>query len=145
MGLTFDQALASVTSDVADIMGLPSEVGRITLGKKANMVVFDGPPLTLQVSTRRLAYMPLYGGAYACSRYTCAAPTSCTTRRCSPAVRVDRVHNAARACVFVRVRMRGACRATRHWLCWATTLTATPSSADTTTRRRPCDVRTQRP
>ena len=47
-GLSFDQALASITTDVADVFGLPSHLGRIKVGHKANLIVFDGAPLTLQ-------------------------------------------------------------------------------------------------
>jgi len=47
-GLTFEEALASVTTQPASMFGLPDYVGRIVVGQKANFVVFNGAPLSLQ-------------------------------------------------------------------------------------------------
>ena len=95
MGLTFEEALASVTSDVADIMGLPSDLGRITVGKKANLVVFDGPPLTLQV--RRwwsCVSVPVVGGEGSWARVH--------LRACCVASPLTRVLGRASTCYHIQ-------------------------------------------
>jgi imidazolonepropionase-like amidohydrolase len=41
VGLTFEQALATVTTNVADMFGVPN-VGRIEVGQRASLVLYDG-------------------------------------------------------------------------------------------------------
>lgn len=43
-GLTFDQALATITIDAARILGLDKRVGSIEVGKDGDLVLFDGDP-----------------------------------------------------------------------------------------------------
>ncbi len=43
-GLTFEEALASVTSDAARIIGMGSRIGSIKPGKDADLALFDGDP-----------------------------------------------------------------------------------------------------
>lgn len=43
-GLTFEQALATVTSDAARILGLERRVGSLEPGKDGDVVLFDGDP-----------------------------------------------------------------------------------------------------
>jgi imidazolonepropionase-like amidohydrolase len=44
-GLTFDEALASITIDAARILGIDHRVGSIEVGKDADLIVVDGDPL----------------------------------------------------------------------------------------------------
>jgi len=44
-GLTYYQALASITSNVATVFGLPHGVGTISQNTTANFVLYDGDPL----------------------------------------------------------------------------------------------------
>lgn len=44
-GLTAEQALAAATSSSAQLMGLSNELGELSPGKKADLVVVDGDPL----------------------------------------------------------------------------------------------------
>jgi imidazolonepropionase-like amidohydrolase len=52
-GMTFDEALASVTIDAARILGVESRVGSIEQGKDADLALFDGDPFeyTTHVTT----------------------------------------------------------------------------------------------
>lgn len=43
-GLTFDQALASITINAAKILGIDEQVGSIAVGKDADLALFDGDP-----------------------------------------------------------------------------------------------------
>jgi imidazolonepropionase-like amidohydrolase len=43
-GLTFDQALATVTIDAARLLGVDGRVGSLEAGKDADLVLFDGDP-----------------------------------------------------------------------------------------------------
>jgi len=43
-GLTFDQALATVTIDAAKIIGVNKRVGSIETGKDGDLALFDGDP-----------------------------------------------------------------------------------------------------
>ncbi len=43
-GLSFDEALASVTIDAARILGIQSRVGSLEVGKDADLALFDGDP-----------------------------------------------------------------------------------------------------
>jgi imidazolonepropionase-like amidohydrolase len=43
-GLTFDQALATVTIDAARLLGVDKRVGSIEAGKDADLALFDGDP-----------------------------------------------------------------------------------------------------
>jgi len=43
-GLTFDQALATVTIDAARLLGVDTRVGSIEAGKDADLALFDGDP-----------------------------------------------------------------------------------------------------
>ncbi|MEQ9104391.1 MAG: amidohydrolase family protein [Rhodothermales bacterium] len=43
-GLSFDEALASVTMDAARILGIQERVGSIEVGKDADLALFDGDP-----------------------------------------------------------------------------------------------------
>ncbi len=43
-GLTFEQALATITSDAAKILGISDRVGSIEAGKDADIAMFDGDP-----------------------------------------------------------------------------------------------------
>ena len=43
-GLPFDEALASITSSAARILGVDKRVGSIEAGKDADLVLFDGDP-----------------------------------------------------------------------------------------------------
>ena len=47
-GLSYQQALATVTSNVASFFGLDAfGVGKIEAGQPANFVIYDGDPMTL--------------------------------------------------------------------------------------------------
>lgn len=43
-GLTFEQALASITIDAARILGVDSRVGSLEVGKDADLALYDGDP-----------------------------------------------------------------------------------------------------
>jgi len=43
-GLTFDQALATVTIDAAKIIGVDKRVGSLESGKDGDLALFDGDP-----------------------------------------------------------------------------------------------------
>ncbi len=43
-GLTFDQALATVTIDAAKILGVDKRVGSLEAGKDGDLALFDGDP-----------------------------------------------------------------------------------------------------
>ncbi len=43
-GLTFEQALATITKDAAKILGVDDRVGSIEVGKDGDVVVYDGDP-----------------------------------------------------------------------------------------------------
>jgi imidazolonepropionase-like amidohydrolase len=43
-GLTFDQALASITIDAARILGLDGRIGSLEVGKDGDVVLYDGDP-----------------------------------------------------------------------------------------------------
>ena len=43
-GLTFEQALATITSDAARILGISDRVGTIEAGKDADLALYDGDP-----------------------------------------------------------------------------------------------------
>ncbi|MBA2354210.1 MAG: amidohydrolase family protein [Acidobacteria bacterium] len=43
-GLTFEQALASITIDAARLLGVQKQVGSIEAGKDADLALFDGDP-----------------------------------------------------------------------------------------------------
>jgi imidazolonepropionase-like amidohydrolase len=43
-GLTFEQALATITSDAAKILGVSERVGTLEAGKDADVALFDGDP-----------------------------------------------------------------------------------------------------
>lgn len=46
-GLSFEQALAAVTRDAAEILGVADRVGTLEPGKDGDLVVFDGDPFEL--------------------------------------------------------------------------------------------------
>jgi len=46
-GLPYSNAIAAVTTNVQQILGLPGGVGAITTNNQANFVVFSGDPLSL--------------------------------------------------------------------------------------------------
>ena len=43
-GLTFEQALATITSDAAKILGIADRVGTLEAGKDADVALYDGDP-----------------------------------------------------------------------------------------------------
>ena len=43
-GLTFEQALATITIDAAKILGIEKRVGSIEVGKDADVALYDGDP-----------------------------------------------------------------------------------------------------
>ena len=43
-GLTFDQALASITINAAKILGVDSRVGSLEVGKDGDVAMYDGDP-----------------------------------------------------------------------------------------------------
>ena len=43
-GLTFEQALATITKDAAKILGVDDRVGSIEVGKDGDLAVYDGDP-----------------------------------------------------------------------------------------------------
>ena len=43
-GLTFEQALATITIDAAKILGIADRVGSIEVGKDADLAMVDGDP-----------------------------------------------------------------------------------------------------
>jgi imidazolonepropionase-like amidohydrolase len=46
-GLSWDQAFATISSVPADIAGLGGEIGTLRVGRKADVVIWDGDPLEL--------------------------------------------------------------------------------------------------
>jgi len=61
-GLSREDAIASITSTIADAFGLPFGVGRIASNTLANLVVYNGDPLSLSSSVDLTAI----GGSIAC-------------------------------------------------------------------------------
>jgi imidazolonepropionase-like amidohydrolase len=53
-GLPRDQALASVTRNAAEMLGIGDRVGTIEPGKLANLIVTDGDPLEIRTQVRHL-------------------------------------------------------------------------------------------
>jgi imidazolonepropionase-like amidohydrolase len=43
-GLTFEQALATITTNAANILGISNRVGSITIGKDGDLALYDGDP-----------------------------------------------------------------------------------------------------
>jgi imidazolonepropionase-like amidohydrolase len=43
-GLSFSQALATITIDAAKIIGVADRVGSLEVGKDADVAIFDGDP-----------------------------------------------------------------------------------------------------
>ena len=43
-GLTFDEALASITIDAARILGIEDRVGSLEVGKDGDVALYDGDP-----------------------------------------------------------------------------------------------------
>jgi imidazolonepropionase-like amidohydrolase len=43
-GLSFDQALATITINAARILGLDARLGSLEVGKDGDVVVYDGDP-----------------------------------------------------------------------------------------------------
>ncbi len=43
-GLSFEQALATITRDAAKILGIDDRVGTLEVGKDGDMALFDGDP-----------------------------------------------------------------------------------------------------
>jgi imidazolonepropionase-like amidohydrolase len=43
-GLSFDEALATITIDAARVLGLDRRVGSLEAGKDGDVVLFDGEP-----------------------------------------------------------------------------------------------------
>lgn len=43
-GLSFDEALATITIDAAKILGIDGRVGSLSVGKDADLALFDGDP-----------------------------------------------------------------------------------------------------
>ena len=43
-GLSFDQALAAITLDAAQILGIEGRVGSLEVGKDGDVALFDGDP-----------------------------------------------------------------------------------------------------
>jgi imidazolonepropionase-like amidohydrolase len=43
-GLTFEQALATITSDAAKVLGVDARVGSLQPGKDADIALYDGDP-----------------------------------------------------------------------------------------------------
>ena len=43
-GLTFEEALATITSDAARVLGLESRVGSLEPGKDGDLALYDGDP-----------------------------------------------------------------------------------------------------
>jgi imidazolonepropionase-like amidohydrolase len=43
-GLKFEQALATITSDAAKILGIDKRVGSLEAGKDADLALYDGDP-----------------------------------------------------------------------------------------------------
>ena len=43
-GLTFDEALATVTSGAAHLLGVQDRVGSLEIGKDGDVAIFDGDP-----------------------------------------------------------------------------------------------------
>lgn len=50
MGLTTDEALKTITRDAAAILGLENECGSIEPDKRADLIVFEGDPLSFSAS-----------------------------------------------------------------------------------------------
>ncbi|MCF6270957.1 MAG: amidohydrolase family protein [Melioribacteraceae bacterium] len=50
-GLTFNEALASITIDAAEILGIDNRIGSIEVGKDADIAVFDGDPFEYTTHT----------------------------------------------------------------------------------------------
>ncbi|MBP7478159.1 MAG: amidohydrolase family protein [Chitinophagales bacterium] len=56
-GLTKEEALASITSDVAKILGISDRTGTIEVGKDANILISAGDALDMKTSLIELAYI----------------------------------------------------------------------------------------
>jgi len=55
-GLPFVDALAAVTRNVADMFGVANEgLGRISVGRRANLLLFNGDPLSMQSDLQLVA------------------------------------------------------------------------------------------
>src|SRR3546814_9378921 len=53
-GLSWGQAVASITSTPAEIMGLGAELGSLKPGRRADVVVWDGDPLELSSAPEKV-------------------------------------------------------------------------------------------
>lgn len=53
-GLSWGQALASITSTPAEIMGLGAELGSLKPGRRADVVIWDGDPLELSSAPEKV-------------------------------------------------------------------------------------------
>jgi cytosine/adenosine deaminase-related metal-dependent hydrolase len=63
-GLTPMEAIQSATSVPARVMGLDGDVGTLTAGKRADLLVVDGDPLADIANTRRIALVVANGRRY---------------------------------------------------------------------------------
>jgi imidazolonepropionase-like amidohydrolase len=63
-GFTPMEALMAATSVPARVMGLDKEVGTLTVGKRADMVLLDADPLADIHNTRRIAKTIEAGAVY---------------------------------------------------------------------------------
>ncbi|MBT6597558.1 MAG: amidohydrolase family protein, partial [Bacteroidetes Order II. Incertae sedis bacterium] len=43
-GLSFDEALASITIDAARLLGVEDQIGSLEVGKDADIALYDGDP-----------------------------------------------------------------------------------------------------
>ena len=53
-GMSDDQVLKAVTLVPAQILGVADRVGSLEVGKDADVIVLDGPPLSVKTWVRRV-------------------------------------------------------------------------------------------
>jgi imidazolonepropionase-like amidohydrolase len=53
-GLSDGEVLRAVTLGPAEILGIADRVGRVEVGKDADIVIFDGPPLSVRTWVERV-------------------------------------------------------------------------------------------
>ncbi len=77
-GLTPAQAIRAATSDAAELIGRPKDVGRVAAGLYADLIAVDGDPLADVRSLEKVGFV-MKGGAVVKDELTSRAPRCRTT------------------------------------------------------------------